>query len=598
MSTLKNIYEEEGEVPDLTRLERRRRNPRLILIGLVAFFAVLALAAWAGFFIFKPYSRFEGKGVELAIRGPDELKAGDPVRFEFTYRNTERVPLAALELRLIIPKEFKILEATPLPTGEPTTWTVGGLARGESGAIMLRGYFLGPGEGTNAFQSIATYRPANFNADFQAIVTKQIALRGTVLDGALAGPNEVAPGETGEYIYTLKNTGGEPLSDLELVLEAPDTFLFGEAEPVSIDERGGRWQVASLEPGTETTVKVRASFAATARGMLELGMSVGIRTGDERLVHRRDTLTTDVLASDLSLDLVVNGSHADLNANFGDVLHATLAYKNLGELAFGDVRLSVTVTADPSGLIDWSSAEMSVPGRISGGTISWTTRELASLASLEGGSEGTIDLAIPIVEDLPATEGRDELRLSGAALISTVGGRVVGRQIETTPILVRLNSDLEFSAEARYFDPDGAPLGSGPLPPAVGQTTNLRILWHIANSRHALEGVRVRTTLPARVAWTGRNNTDLGTVSWDAGSRTVTLTIDRLGTETTEVAADFEVAITPETSDVGRFVTLTNETAFTARDTVTGTILGRTIEPLTSEMPTDEEVGRRGAVVE
>ncbi|MBI4132996.1 hypothetical protein HY478_00110 [Candidatus Uhrbacteria bacterium] len=598
LTTLKNIYEEEGEVPDLTRLERRRRNPRVILIGLIIFFAVLALAAWAGFFIFKPYGRFEGKGAELAIRGPDEPKAGDPVRYEFTYRNTERVALAALELRLVIPKEFNILEATPLPTDEPATWTLGGLPRGGSGAITIRGYFLGPGEGTSAFQSIATYRPANFNADFQTIVTKQIALHGTVLDATIAGPHEVAPGETGEYIYTLKNTGGEPLSDLEMVLEAPDTFLFDEAEPVSVDERGGRWTVATLEPGTETTVKVRGSFAATARGMLEVGMSVGVRAGDERLVHRRDTITTDVLASDLSLDLVVNGSHAEVGAGFGDVLHATLAYKNLGELTFGDVRLGVTITADPNGLVDWSNVETSAPGRISGGTFTWTSRELTALGSLGAGAEGTIDLTIPLVGDPPETGGPDELRLSGTALISTVGGRVVGRQVETTPILVRLNSDLNFTAEARYFDADDAPLGSGPLPPKIGETTNLRVLWHIENSRHALEGIRVRTTLPARVTWTGRHNTELGVISWDAGSRTVTLTIDRLGTETDAVTADFEVAITPEAADVGRFMTLTNDTTLSARDTVTGTVLAREAEPLTSEMPTDSEVGRRGAVVD
>ncbi len=585
-------------MPDLSKIERRRRSPRALLVGLIVFFAVLAGAAWAGFFIFKPYARFEGKGMELSIVGPASVKAGEVVRYEFKYRNTERVGLAALELRLIIPKDFKVLEYVEPPTTEPTTWTLGSLGRNVGDAIIVRGYFLGPGEGTTAFQSIATYRPANFNADFQAIKTKQVVLAGTILEATVAGPPEIAPGEEGEYVYTLKNTGSEQLAGLDLALEAPTSFLFNTSEPAPTDERGKRWEIATLDPGAETTLKIRGSFAATASGTLELVVSVGVRQADDRLVHRRDSFTTDVLASDLSLEVVVNGSRESFSADFGDALHLTLAYKNLGEHAFGDVRLSVTLTADPGGLVNWEDVEMSAPARIQSGILTWTARELTDLATVAPGAEGTIDVTLPIIATAPAATGRDELHISGSALISTIGGRVAARQVQTTPILVSLNSNLAFGAEARYFDPDSAPLGSGPLPPKVGETTNLRVLWHITNTRHELEGISVRTTLPARVAWTGRSNTDLGTIRWDAGSRTVTLVIDRLGTDIGSLAADFEVAITPEAADVGKFVTLTNETTIGARDTKTGTVLSRSIDPLTSEMPTDEGARRKGAVVD
>ena len=50
LDELKNIYEEDGEMPNLTELEQKKRSPWVIIIGLLSFFAVLAGAAWTGFF--------------------------------------------------------------------------------------------------------------------------------------------------------------------------------------------------------------------------------------------------------------------------------------------------------------------------------------------------------------------------------------------------------------------------------------------------------------------------------------------------------------------------------------------------------------------
>lgn len=598
VDVLRSIYEEGGKMPDLTRLERRRRSPRAILVGLIAFFAVLAAVAWAGFFIFKPYARFEGKALELTVSGPTPVKAGEVVRYEFEYHNKERVGIAAFELRLVIPKEFKVLETSEPPTTEGAIWALGSLGARSKGVITVRGYFLGPGVGTTAFQSIATYRPANFNADFQAITTRQITLAGTVLEGTVEGAPEAAPGEELTYTYTAKHLGSEPLEGLELALEAPETFLFASSLPAPAREGEPRWRVERFEPGSELKFEIRGSFAAAAEGPTEVGVSIGTRQNDERLIHRRDVFTTDVLRSDLSLELVVNGSTEGRTANFGDRLHLTLAYKNLGESTLGDLRLSVTVASDPAGLIHDEGVEISVPARTSRGTYTWTSRELAELASLRGDALGTIDLTVPIVARPPEAAGLDEIRLAATALISTVGGRVVARQIQTAPITVTLNSDLEFTAEARYFDPDGVPLGSGPLPPKVGETTNFRIVWTLTNSRHELSEVRVRTTLPSRIGWTGRARADQGSLGWDPNSRTVLLTLDRfLGTMRT-ITADFEVSLTPTSSDLGRFVTLTNESTLSARDAKTGATISRAVDPLTTEMPTDEEARGRGVVTE
>lgn len=597
-AVLEEIYEPDGESQDLSKIEPVKRKPQTIIIGLLIFFAILAAVSWAGFFIFKPYGRFEGDGVALKIQGPDFPKAGEMATYDFEYKNTERVALAALEMRLVVPEEFYVLEAIPVPTTEPYTWTLGSLASNRQDKIALRGFFLGPGEGSTAFQNIATYRPSNFNADFQAITTKPILMSGTVLEGETTGPSEAAPGEEIEYTYILKHGGEEALENLTLKLEAPEHFLFNESEPEP-SESGFEvlWEIPRLEPEEEREFVINGRFAGDTTGQTEVGLSIGIQHGDERLVHRTDTVEVEVLKSDLGLDLVINGSTKNRSAEFGDALLLSLSYENTGAREVGDVRLSLIATESPRGLLDWSSAKISEKGRRKENGYTWTSTELSALKNLDAGAGGVIDIAVPIVPSSAST-GADEIRFAATALLSSVGGRTLERQLQTTPIIITLNTDLRASGQARYFDNDGVPLGTGALPPKVGEQTNLRIFWQINNSRHDLENLEMRTVLPENVSWTGRSRTDAGVLSWNAGSRTVTLVVDHLPLDMTRLSADFEVRIIPEAGDAGGFMALTNETRLEARDTKTNTTLSRLISALTTDMQFDSFASGKGAVVE
>lgn len=599
LDELGNIYQKDGELPDMTRLDRQPRNSRGVLVGLIAFFAVIAIAAWAGFFIFKPYAKFEGDGVKLMVNGPDEVKAGEVVRYEFDYQNTEKAALGELELRLVIPNEFHIIELEPEKTSDPYTWTLGSLEQGGEGEIVLRGYFLGPHEGRSAFQSIATYRPSNFNSDFQEITTKPIRINESVLTGVVEGPNEAAPGEELKYTYKVTNTGSEPLENLEVRLEGLESFIFASADPAPNDERNARWTIAKLEPSEEKSIVITGSFAATAKGLTDVPIAIGIKTGDEWLLHRRDLVTTDVLASDVALELFIGGDKKDLTASLGDTLPISLSYENLGDRTIGDLVISLTIAASPSGLIDWDGAEMGEqPGRIKNGVITWTKNEIADLRTVRPGGEGTIELILPLVAEAPSQAGSDELRFIGTALISTLDGRVVARQVQTSPIIVTLGSSLSFDTAAQYFDEAGSSVGSGALPPHVGEATRVRVLWTIANLRHSLENLRVRTTLPPSVEWAGAEQAGLGKITWNASNRTVTLEAGSVPAGTPTITAYFEVSITPQQNDLGNFMTLTNEVVANAKDARTGAILSHTKPAITTEFLTDEFGNGRGAVVE
>jgi len=598
-TVLEEIYEQDKESPqeDFKTIKPEKRKPQTIIIGLLVFFAALAAVSWAGFFIFKPYSRFEGNGLSLNINGPDFPKAGEVETYEFEYKNNEKMALATLEMRLVVPDEFHIIEATPVATSDPYTWQLGSLGSGKKDKITLKGFFLGPGNGSTAFQNIASYRPGNINSDFESITTKQILMSGTVLEGAVTGPEEILPGQEAEYKYVLKHTGEEPLENIVVQLESTNSFLFKDANPETTPDNFEKlWKVSRIEPGTELTYVVHGHFAGDSTGKQDIGFSVGIENNEDRLIHRTDIVSTDVLKSDLDLKLIINGSDQSRSLDFGETLNMTLSYENSGARNLNGVVLSLIVEENPKGILNWANANFSVPGTKTGTGYSWTSKELSELKTISSGGSGSIDISVPIAAST-SVSGADEIRFGAGAKLAGAGSSPE-RELQTTPIVITLNTKLELSTEARYFDNDNAPLGSGALPPKVGQSTNLKILWSIPSQRHNLENLKIRTMLPSNVTWTNRSNTSSGVLSWDAATRTVTLSVDGVERGGNALSANFEVQITPGAGDVGKFVALTGDTTVEARDKQTGIMLSKRVGGLTTDMPSDPGAIGRGAVIE
>ena len=140
-------------------------------------------------------------------------------------------------------------------------------------------------------------------------------------------------------------------------------------------------------------------------------------------------------------------------------------------------------------------------------------------------------------------------------------------------------------------------IGSGPIPPQVGHTTNYRVYWNVSNSLHTLENVRMSATLPQDVAWLERTDTDIGTVSYNATTRQITWTIPKLLAELAHAGAWFEIAISPDSGDVGRFMKLTSTTSFEARDSSTAESMSESLGELTSELPDDDFALGKGTVI-
>jgi hypothetical protein len=247
-----------------------------------------------------------------------------------------------------------------------------------------------------------------------------------------------------------------------------------------------------------------------------------------------------------------------------------------------------------SDFLDWQSLTDQSGGKVSDNTISWSQAEIPALAELPSGAAGTIDFSIQL-KPQAAIDISKAYQITSYVKYSVLG-KSAGGESQSNTIVSKINSDLSLSEQLRYFSDDNIAVGSGPLPPKVGQATSLKVYWTINNSLHELGSLTVSVILPDGVGWDGKNNSSIGSLVYDNVANKVTWLIGSLPVTVAKATADFNISLIPQESDRNKIKVILNDTAVTALDTVTGTPMSKTLKAKTSKLEDDTMVSGDGVV--
>lgn len=584
---LQAIYGDEKEV-DFTKMDRGRGRFTSILLTIVVTLAVIALIGWGAFFVYNEYftqQEEETFSVEIDVR--EELVSGEETSIAIRYQNPTDVPVTALELDVRLPSTFMISNLSPSPADEDELiWSVGSLPAGSDGVIVIDGVWAAEVPSSTPVQVLVNYRPANFNADFQEIETVYIQTLDSTFDLEFEGPEEAVPGESLEYRMRMKNTGTTVMEDVEFQLNLPPGFFLEESTPEVEPGAAPVWKYEEIPAGGEEEITFEGSFAADATGFQYFDMVTAILHADQSLTQATAQGFTDVLGSDLNVQLIVNGGIEDVSTSLGDNLRVTVAYENTGEADLENVSLLLDFQSELPLPIIWDEAELD-GGRITADGILWDEFNIGSLAPED---RTLLNLIFPISSSIGSGQA-DQFAIVANASHGDI-------EVRSTPIAVVINSEAELQVSGRYYTDDGAPLGNGPMPPEVGSETTYRIFWTIENTLHDLENVEVSATLPPDVSWELQTAAELGSISFDQASNTVTWSITNLPASITRVQANFAVSVTPDEDDVGAFMKLTSGSILKATDVSTNAQLESSSDSVTTELEGDEFAEDRGVVVE
>jgi uncharacterized repeat protein (TIGR01451 family) len=599
---LREIYaENDGEMPDLTHLDQTQGSPLTrFLLWLIAGLSIIALVAWGGFLFWSEMLTTEQKTITATIDGPESVRAGEPVFYDIYFENTGDVSIAALEMELNTPDSFHVTERLP-QAGEDNVWTLGNLSPGSDGKVSVEGVFRSEIPSSESLQAFFTYRPANVSSDFQSVASKTVGVEESVIQTTVDGPDKTVPGDQVEYIIQIQNNGSAALDNMHVTTSLPEDFNISTLTPEPMEPDVTRWTVASLDVGAIETITIDGQYTSSAEGAQQISAKTDFLENDGALANNQssDDVITDILGGNFAFNLIVDGSSEEQTAKIGETLRTSINYANDGDEVIEDVRLQIDMTSedDKTIPIDWENAQLD-RGVRDGDTISWGPEEIEDFIRLEPETSGVIDLTLPLIDDLNPTEYGDDFTMNLSAQTGQIGSVASERTIETTPIAININSDMSADARVAYYDENDEPIGSGPIPPTVGETTTYRIKWQIENSLHPLENITMSTNLPPDVNWTGTTSSDIGNVAFDETTRLVTWQIDSLPTDINNVATSYDVTITPEESDVGAFFKLTNATSIEAIDTVTEDRLSQALDVLTTDIEEGEQTEGTGVVAE
>lgn len=602
-SDLQNIYRETGESNlDMTRLVQVRHSTiKKVLVGMTVFFAVLAAVSWAGVLFFSPGRTvgFGGEGVAVNIEGPSEVKSGELVTYAVRYKNNEDVALGTAQLEFRLPPEFKVQSTEPSMESETGGWKIGSVAPGKDGIVTVKGVLLAPMNKVLDLQAILTYRPADFNAEFQKVATRALSITDSVINVSVEGPAKVLPGDKVTLTMKYKNDSESNFENLRLRAEYPAGFIPEKATPTAADPELRTWDIAKLDAKGEGEVKIEGSFASDAAGELNASAMIGFINGDGVLqVQKVAEFTTDVLKGDLVTQLVLNGKTDSQPMRFGDTLRYAISYKNTGTAVLGDVTLTAVFETTPAtGLLEWNELVDKAGGVRNGNRITWTKKQIPSLGKIDPNDEGTLDFSVPFIDKAPSgATGEIIVNAYVEASIATIDGEKSDRMTKTATVTAKTVSNTELTAEAHYFNDDGIPVGSGPLPPKVGEATTYRVSAVIENDLHELNDLKLSAKLPPNVRWTGLSSVDAGDLRFDAGSGKLIWTLNWMPTTIKNLTVSFDLAITPQEDDRGKFPTLVDGIIFEATDKVNGFPMLLSASPLTTATEADAQAGGQGRV--
>lgn len=571
--TLAAIYKRnDGKNPDMTIKKAPGNRGRKILIGLIIFFGLIFAASWASILLFSRIGTGGSENIFLEVTGSKNATSGEDAEFEITYKNKDESPLASAEIGLYLPKSFVLSETVPV-LDEKNRLKLGSLEPGKGDTIKIKGKFFATEGEKLIIQAILTYKPSNFNANFQKAATLEVEINGSVFDGSLDGPDRLSAGDKAVFTLNYKNKGKETLENVAIDIIVPQLFTIATSTPAI--GRNNRWEIGKLAPKDDGEIKITGFFGGDAKGGQDIILKLGVVDKDGALLTLIEKkIICDVIGGDLAAVLMVNGTTNFTTARWNSALVYSITFKNEGKETLYDVKFKTNVAGLPrekgESVVAWGTLSDPAGGTRSGEDIIWTKREIPALAAVKPGEGGTIDFSVNLIKKPASPSYRDyKVETTLEAEIGRIGNVASARKIIGGKVTVFVDSDADFKSQARYYDDSNAPVGSGPIPPKAGEKTAYRIYWSVSNSMHELENIVISGGLPDGVVF-GNAKSDAGEIVLDSSLKKVQWTLNRMPLSVSSLAGQFDLTITPSAKDVGNVMNLLNAVTFTARDKSTG----------------------------
>lgn len=558
------------------------RSKTKFLFGLLFFFAFLAGVSWAGFFVFGNGQKFSEDKIEIKINGPEEARSGEDIIYRLVIRNRQRTPLANTSLEVRYPDNFKLVTVNPASDDkENRRWDFGAIGEDEEKTVEITGRLFGAPPTDLTLRVFLSYRPANFNADFQKVGNFITRLLPLPVELSIIGPDTVGPGEEANYIINVLNTDVEPIKNLELSVKLPVNLKINSLMPAPTQGQTV-WKLAELAPQASSTVKIKSVFTA---GMTEaapvLSAILNLRADGQLFQQASAEKITNLTQSALTLTMAANGSVEKQSVNFGDKISFLISFENSGTVSLKNLTLRAVLDIpydSAKSILNWTALEDKANGAVQGeqrsttvrrGIITWNKTQIPALAELKPKAKGVVEFIIPI-------KAKNEINLAKLAESKITAFSEIlfsstkpneSSTLQSNNLDLVLNTDLSLSAQVILKEKKS-------LPPQIGKKFDSEniytVTWVLANTLHEVTDLKLSTTLPENVDWKNVTSLSAGDIAYDATTKQAVWQLNRLPLSAPSATISFDVGVKFSSVDKGKSEIILEKTSVEAKDKVTG----------------------------
>lgn len=607
-SNLSEIYSDKhGRKVDVGRVEAKKKPFFLVrLLRRLLALVFIGLVAYGLYYYFFGNSN-DVSGLDFRLSAPEKIMAGEELSYQITYHNPTKFNLSHLRLELQYPVNFVFTSATLAPTSGNYGWDLPDLAPGENAAITVVGRLISQPDSVNLVSGHLSYLPGTFTSEFKKEASASTLVSGPGFTVDLSYSNTAFLNQDNDLSLIFSDVQNNYLGDFNITFTLPNEanatvvtsadnkaatsspLVATSSKTLIVTKSGGStWQITGLSPelGRQEIPMTYKIKQKSDNLEIKVRLEKKLENG-ESYVFWEKAIRPELVNSDLNLTLLLNGSKNDGSITFGQPLNYSLTYSNRGINTYKDVVIMAALSGD---FLDWNSLKDDNKGDVQNKTIIWTKNEIPALAEIKPGTEGNIDFSIKLRSYKESDLGQDMSVVSyGQYGINNKPTK--GEENKSNTITSKLNSDLSLSEEIRYFNSDNLPVGSGPLPPRVGEKTTFKVYWTVKNNLHELTDTRAVFTLPSYVSWNQGNVTNVGSLYYDDASRQVIWEIGRLPLSVYRVDAEFGLSLTPADTDRNKILVLSPGSTVSAMDTETKDTIIKKISSKTTKLEDDDIAG-------
>jgi hypothetical protein len=417
------------------------------------------------------------------------------------------------------------------------------------------------------------YKVAGSNSYFTKTVQKQVILRSPPISVGIDGPEKLSLGQSGVYVFTVRNNSATSSVASVLRLQFPENFKLEKTDSKPIG-RSTSWNVPRLSKGDSFSVTVTGSFSTKEGEKSALLAQVGLAGDSPSEIGLVFSSASYDVAMRTSPLLVVQDLSSESSLNefikYGDRARVKITYTNSSNEPLEDVSIVLKLSGDAP---IYASVE---PGdgyyNSVDKTITWNKANSPDLAILAPNANGTLNLSIPIV-----AKG-----INSPVLTLTTTGVATAKLTDDVVTNVTKTYGVSGSAtlQAGTQYKTSSFTNTGPIPPRPNQettyTANLKVV-----AQNAIVNTKVSFTLPIYVTW--RGVTSDPAVTYDAKRRTVTWNIGSLDQGKT-ASVDVGLLVKPSQSHVGQSPPITSGIVLDADEAVSRTHIKSTLSALTTAL--------------